>query len=186
MSILDVIITVMLLLSFWQGWRQGFVMQLTKIVGLILSAVVAFQYHRPVAEQLERWIPLSGMGQSASSFASSPFVQNGLYNIVAFLLLSFVTGLVVRYIGSLLNSVAQLPVLSLINRLAGSVIAFVKTGLVFLLVLAVVSLIPVEGVQHILAGSSFAAYVKQEMPTILDWVKQQFNHPAPHSTNSVL
>ncbi|BAU26913.1 putative membrane protein required for colicin V production [Aneurinibacillus soli] len=186
MNILDIIIVVVLLLSFWRGWHQGFVMQLTKIAGLILSAVVAFWYHRPVAEQLSHWIPLSGAGQSASSFAALPFVQNGLYNIVAFALLAFVTGLVVRYIGSLLNSVAQLPVLSMINRLAGSVVAFVKTGIIFLLILAVVSLIPVESVQHTLAGSSFASYAKQEMPAVLDWVKQEFNQPTSHSKNSTL
>lgn len=186
MSILDWIIAVVLLLSLWRGWRQGFVMQLTKIAGLILAAVVAFWYHRPVAEQLAQRLPVSGAGQSASSFAALPFVQDGLYNIIAFALLAFVTGLIVRYVGSLLNSVAQLPVLSIVNRLTGSVIAFLKTGIIFLLVVSVLSLIPVEEVQQTIDSSWFASHAKQQVPSLLDWMKQNFNQSPLRSVDSTL
>ncbi|WP_047150537.1 CvpA family protein [Aneurinibacillus tyrosinisolvens] len=94
MNILDGILIVILLLSIWSGYRQGLVLQLVKLAGLVLSFAVAFFYYKQLAVKLMEWFPLSKL-QSAGSFSAIgelPFVQHGLYNVIAFFILASLTG----------------------------------------------------------------------------------------------
>jgi uncharacterized membrane protein required for colicin V production len=179
MNILDVIILILLLVSVWRGYRQGLVGQLVRLASFIVSFVVAFIYYRPFAAQLAEWLPLSKLKVSGSfgAVAGAPLVQHALYNIVAFALLAFVAGAVVRLIGGLLEGIADLPVLSIVNRLAGAVIGFVKIGLVLFLILAVASVLPVPTIQQTLNHSLFASYAASSSSDLLQWIKELIQNP---------
>jgi uncharacterized membrane protein required for colicin V production len=178
-NILDVILIVLLLISIWRGYRQGLVGQLVRVVSLALSFVVAFLYYRQVAAKLAEWVPLAKVDANSSlgQVVGFPFVQQVLYNIAAFALLSLAVGLTVRFIGGFLNGAAQLPVLSLVNQLAGGAIAFVKSGLILFLILTVATLLPIPAVQQTLNESLLASYVATHSSDVVQWVKEMIQNP---------
>lgn len=190
MNILDIVILVLLVLSVWRGYRTGLIGQLVRVASFIASFVVAFMYYRPVAAKLAEWGPLSSAEASGSfgAVAGFPIVQHAIYNIVAFALLAFATGLAVRLVGGFLDRITKLPGLSIVNRLAGGIVGAVKNGLILFIILAVASLLPIPTVQQTLDTSLFASYATTYSSDLAQWVKEMIQNPlstTSENTNSL-
>jgi uncharacterized membrane protein required for colicin V production len=62
-----------------------------------------------------------------------------ILNVLAFVALFIVTIIIIKIIGVLLNKISQLPVLSFVNKLGGSIIGIIKGALLCMLLVSVVS-----------------------------------------------
>lgn len=62
-----------------------------------------------------------------------------ILNVLAFVALFIVIIIIIKIIGVLLNKISQLPVLSFVNKLGGSIIGIIKGGLLCMLLVSVVS-----------------------------------------------
>ncbi|WCK53745.1 CvpA family protein [Aneurinibacillus sp. Ricciae_BoGa-3] len=184
MSLLDVVLLLLLIGGIWSGYRQGLVAQLVKLVALVLSFVVAFMYHKSLAAALMSWFPLSKISgnSSFSSLAGMLPVESAIYNSVAFFFLLIFTGFVVRWLGGFLNGIAKLPVLSLINRILGAVVGFLKNGLILALIIVIANVLPISALHQTLNRSAIASLITKNTPSISQIFTDMTKKPVSKAT----
>lgn len=171
MSILDWSILILLLLGLWTGYRQGLMLQLVKLVTLVASYGVAFLFYKPFAQQLTQWFPLStqsGKGMFSSVAGILP-IQQILYYSISFALIFIGAGIVLRWVGSILNAVANLPILSIVNHLGGGFLGLVKSSLILLLLLVIAYALPLSDVHQAIDGSVLGSYAVKKSPGLLQF-----------------
>ncbi|MEX2656344.1 MAG: CvpA family protein [Balneolales bacterium] len=113
MNLLDGIAAIFILFFAWKGFRNGLAKEVFRIVGLVLSGFIAFQY----AEVIGRWLqPLFS-------------ISTDLIPYIAFALL-FILALIAVQLGIVfLDTLIQLLLLSIPNRLFGALFGVLKSSL---------------------------------------------------------
>ena len=110
MNSIDLIVCLILLLAVWNGWRQGLVVQVCSLAGIVIAIWLAAHYGARVGE----WLRLDESFSAAGGF-------------VAVLV---VVVLVVAVIGRLLRGVFRFAGFGLVDTLLGVVVAVLKYLLV--------------------------------------------------------
>ncbi|SHJ56788.1 membrane protein required for colicin V production [Alicyclobacillus tolerans] len=151
---LDIIMLLVLLLGAWNGYRTGFIRQVTRLFGGIIAYAVSYWLRPYVAPVIEKWHILPNIPQG---FATEIF--GNLSGAVAFLLIFVVTYLILRYAAGLLETLFSLPVLSFINRLAGLAAGILLTLLFLYIAVLVLHYIHNPALQAQLRHSQFAAWL---------------------------
>lgn len=114
MNVIDIIVGVLLLYSFWRGWRSGILVQLGGIAGVILGAWLAFRF----SEQVGAWL----------SIATD-------YKWLAFLLVLIVVMIAVIMLCKFLTRILENGGLSLPIRMLGAVASTLKVIVILALIL---------------------------------------------------
>ncbi|EIT85416.1 Colicin V production protein [Fictibacillus macauensis ZFHKF-1] len=170
---LNLVIIILLVGGFLIGLRRGLIMQAVHLVGFIAAYVVAYLYFRDLAPHLKLWIPYPISDESSlSNVINNMPIEDVYYNAIAFLLLFIATKIVLHIIGSMLNFLAELPILRTINRWLGGVLGFIEVYLIVFLLLFVASLIPSGGVHDTYEKSSVGKAIVQNTPVFSDKVKE--------------
>lgn len=177
MNILDILILLIIAASVLNGLRRGFVLQVSRFVGLILALVVAFRFSPDLAEGLKQLIPLSEQGENTASWIAFLPMDLFLYRVIAFALLFFGTKLIVRLIAGLLNQVVSLPVLNTVNRLAGFILAAVQAFIILFIVVNVLQFVPGPKMHSLLEESLIASWMIDQTPVLTDWLKDWIKSP---------
>ncbi|TVQ70835.1 MAG: CvpA family protein [Balneolaceae bacterium] len=114
MNLLDAVIILFIAIFAWKGFRNGLVKEVFRIVGLVLAVFVAFQY---------------------ANFAGS--IIGALFNIqdfylpyIGFALLFIAAQIAVHVSIVFLDKLIQLLLLSIPNRLFGSLFGVLKSSLI--------------------------------------------------------
>lgn len=114
MLIVDIVLILILVAITARGWRQGFVDSLAELIG----AVIAFLVARAMSPWVADWLLFLLPGRP------------GLIRFIAFVIVfAFVMRLVGWLLGlaaDLLNLVARLPLISMVNSLLGAVLGFLS------------------------------------------------------------
>ncbi len=76
-----------------------------------------------------------------------------------------------QMIGSMLDFVAQLPLLKSVNRWAGGALGFMEVYLLLFVLLYVSALVPVSAIQQPLHDSLIASLIVKHTPILSDFVK---------------
>lgn len=172
MDIADWIILAVLLFSAWDGYRTGLISQLVRLLGTVLAYVSAWQFHAALVPPIKRWI-LDNALKNAHTLQTVPIVnllssggnmnQLGatIANVIAFGIVFYVSLLVIRYLGHLLNSVFHLPGLSFINRMAGLAAGIVVAVLLIAVLINFAAYIPVPALKAQISHSALSPMFKQ-------------------------
>ncbi|MDR2359478.1 MAG: CvpA family protein [Prevotellaceae bacterium] len=129
MAYIDIIIGVLLLLSFVLGWRQGLIRQLFGILALLLGVFCAYKFSDSTAYYLSKWFSMN----------------EGVTGAVAFAITFIVVLFLVILTGRLADRFIKLVALGLVNRLLGAILGALKAVLIIsvcLVVLKSFSLLP--------------------------------------------
>lgn len=118
MNWFDILISVLLLIAFINGYRRGLIMQLVGLATIVLAAIFGGKLAATILPELNRLINLA------------PDVARVLSFVLAFALIAVGISL----IGRLLERFINVVFLSFINRVIGAIVA-VGTMMVFLSVL---------------------------------------------------
>lgn len=155
MTVVDIVILVFVLLAALNGLRTGLVRQVVSLVGVVVGYVVARTMYGVLVPLVMKVIkvPLDPHNPLRS------FLNGQLQVCVAFVLLFVVTYFAVGLIGRLLDSVARLPGLSIINRMAGLVLGGILAIFIAAVLVNLLSLVPNTAVQHLIKGSTIAQYL---------------------------
>ncbi|MBU8905115.1 CvpA family protein [Desertibacillus haloalkaliphilus] len=169
----SVILFLILVASFFVGMRRGMILQLVHLLGFVVSLIVAYLYYQELASYIRLWIPypqLTG-DDPISMFISSFDFENVYYSGIAFAILFFGTRILLQIIGSMVDVLAQLPILRMINRWLGGALAVIETYLLLFIVLHVAALLPIDFVQELLHGSFVAQLILNYTPFLSAWIK---------------
>ena len=172
MDIADWIILAVLVFSAWDGYRTGLISQLVRLLGTVLAYVSAWKFHSALVPPLRKWL-LSNVLKNVHSLKDVPVVNilssggsvhqlgTTIANVLAFSIVFYVSLLVIRYLGHLLNSVFHLPGLSFFNRMAGMVAGVVVAVLLIAVLINFAAYIPVPELKTQISHSALSPMFKQ-------------------------
>lgn len=126
------------------------------------------KYFRPLAEKLALWIPypeLSSDGMWAVFLQSLP-LETAFYNAVSFALIFFSVKIILQIVASMLDFVAELPLISIVNRLLGSILGFLEVYLILFIILFILALTPLSTIQLWINDSSVAIFMIEKTPIL--------------------
>ena len=124
MNLLDIVILILLLFAFLRGLFKGFVLELSGLVGIVISIYIAKHYT-----------------YSLSSFIESLFSLNSeTAPIVTFLILFFVALLFFHFIAVLIDKFISMIALGWLNKILGGAISFIKYVLIISVLINIFSI----------------------------------------------
>ncbi|WP_080873477.1 CvpA family protein [Oceanobacillus timonensis] len=160
--ILTLIISLILIGGFFIGLRQGLVLQFVNITGFIVSIAAAYLFFNDIAPHLS-WIPSPGADSSFEPI---------FYQTIAFLLLLIGTQILWNILGSVLNVLANLPLINIVNSWLGGAFGFVKVYLILFLFLNLVAFVPIVSLQKSVSDSTLAQTMLQRTPILSEKVEE--------------
>ncbi|WP_407269133.1 CvpA family protein [Radiobacillus sp. PE A8.2] len=165
---IDLILIIVLVLGVLIGLKRGFILQVFHLIGFIVAFIVAAIFFDDIAKQLDLWIPYPELPADATwaVFVDTLPLEAAFYNAIAFAALFFVTKVVLQIIASMLDFVADLPILNLLNSWLGAILGFVEIYLLAFVFLYIAALLPVAFVQSLIEQSSIAAFMIDNTPII--------------------
>ena len=165
-------IVLFLLYSFYTGYRRGFVIQLVRLVGYIVSAIVASKLYVPFSKYTEMLVPFPSVQQNSQlalyNEATSFILDTAFYRVISFIVVAFVGWLITNFIGLLFRRVSYYMPFRWVNHLAGGIMnVFISFSFVYL-ILFVMSLIPVEAIQQQFVDNPIAYRIVSQTPILTD------------------
>lgn len=176
---IDLILLLILVIGFFIGFRRGFVLQVVYFAGFIAAYIVAYLYFDDVAPYLKLWVPFPAPSEdSAVSLLFETFdLESAYYKAVSFAMLFFGTKITLHIVGSMLDFLADLPILRTINGWLGGTLGFIEVYLLLFILLYVGALTPIESVQTIMNDSIVAKGIVEHTPVVSGKVKELWmNH----------
>lgn len=164
----SIIILLVLLFGFLIGLKRGFILQLMHLIGYVASFIVASLLFRKLASHLALWIPYPDLGSDSlwAIFLSSQPLENAFYNAISFAIIFFATKIILQIIASMLDSLANLPILRQVNKLLGAILGFVEVYLIVFIILYILALVPIESIQTKIKSSFLATLIVEYTPIL--------------------
>ncbi|WP_335872886.1 CvpA family protein [Bacillus sp. 2205SS5-2] len=171
---LDLILLIIFVISFFIGLRRGFILQLIHMTGFIIAFVVAYLYHDELAPKLTLWIPYPALNEEStlSMIFDATNMDQAYYRAIAFAIIFFVVKIITQIIGSMLDFLAQFPLLKQFNSGAGAVLGFIEMYLIVFILLYIAALLPVGFVQTAISDSVMAENMIKHTPILSDQLKE--------------
>lgn len=161
MNWFDLLIGILLLIAFINGYRKGLIMQLVGLATLVLAAIFGGRLAEKILPEIHRLIDITPVAARVLSF------------VLVFALIAIVLSLV----GKMLQKFIDVVLLSFINRLLGAVIA-VGTMLLFLsIILNLVLMLDKEEVvlkKETREDSFFFKRVETIVPAIIPYLNNEY------------
>lgn len=170
---LDFIVFILLLLGFIIGIKRGFILQTIHMIGFFVSFIVAYMYHDELAPKLILWIPYPHFGSDTTLqwFFDAVNLEAAYYRAIAFVLIFFAVKIALRIIGSMLDFIAQVPIIRTLNIWAGGALGFIEVYLFIFIILFIGALLPIESIQNALNDSILARTIVDHTPVLSKQIK---------------
>src|SRR5699024_8092138 len=135
---------------------------------------ISVLYYDKLASRLVLWIPYPELSSDSlwAVFVQSSPLKQGFYNAIAFAIIFFATKIILQIIATMLDFVADLPILNSVNKLLGSVFGFVEVYLTVFVVLYILALAPVDFIQEQISDSSVARLIIEKTPFLSEKVQE--------------
>ncbi|UII55120.1 CvpA family protein [Cytobacillus spongiae] len=171
---LDLAILIILILGFFVGLRRGFILQLIHLTGFIIAFIVAHMYYADLAPKLNLWVPYPSFGDQTAiqMLLNNGNLEDAYYRAIAFVVIFFVVKITLQIIGSMLDFVANLPVLKTMNIWAGGALGLIEVYLITFILLYIAALLPIEFIQNPLNHSIIAKTMVNHTPVFSEYIKQ--------------
>jgi len=169
----NILILGLLIFGLLMGLKRGLILQSVHLFGFIISFIIAVIYYDRLSPHLSLWIPypeLSGDSSWAAFLQSLP-LETGFYNGIAFVVVFFAAKIVLQILASMIDFIAELPLLNSVNRILGAVLGFFEVYLILFVLLYILALIPLELIQSALDQSSLAQAIVEKTPYFSGKVK---------------
>lgn len=165
---LSLIVVAILAYCFYSGARRGMWLQAIHVVGYLLSLVLARVTYLPLSVFMTQWVPYpSATEQSKFVFFTDKVgltLDHGFYNGVAFVFMLMVGWLITRFVAMWFHDLSYRKADENLSLVVGGVLNFLMGYLFIFLILYLLALIPVTGIQDMLAHSSVASAIVRYTP----------------------
>lgn len=163
---ISLIIFLLLVFGFFIGLKRGFILQLFHLIGFIASFIIAVMYYSKLSPKLALWIPYPELSADSSwaVFMQSLPLEKGFYNAISFAIIFFAAKIGLQIIASMLDFVAELPILSSFNKILGAVLGFLEVYLLLFIILFILALTPLTTVQAWINDSFLALFIIEHTP----------------------
>lgn len=164
----NIILIGLLLFGLFMGMKRGFILQVFHLLGYIASFVVATLYYDKLVPYLKFWIPYPEISDPSTviSFLQALPLESAFYNAISFAIIFFATKVILHIVASMLDFVADLPILSWFNTIFGAVLGFLEVYLISFVILNIMILLPVASIQSLIGDSSIALLMIEHTPIL--------------------
>ncbi|MCU7557106.1 CvpA family protein [Macrococcus capreoli] len=164
---INLLLLFFLILGTVIGLRRGLILQSLHLIGTIGAFIVARMYYAPLAQKMELIIPFpSAEGNYKSAFLNMVTNEMTFYNVVSFIILFFITKVILQMVATVFDYIAQLPILKQLNAMLGAVLGFVECYLLLFIVLFLFSMMPNGWIQAHLNGSFISNIIVNYTPIL--------------------
>ncbi|GAA0429182.1 CvpA family protein [Lentibacillus halophilus] len=172
----DFILIALLVFGFFMGLKRGFILQAFHLIGFIAAFILAALYYDKLAPKLTLFIPYPDLenGGEWADFLQSVPLEGTFYNAIAFAVIFFATKMLLQIVASMLDFVAELPILHAVNRWLGAVLGFAEIYLLIFIVLYILALAPVQQIQTWINDSSVALIILENTPILSEQIKSMW------------
>lgn len=170
---LSLIILALLFLGFLIGLKRGFVMQVFHLINYIISFIIAVIYYDKLSEKLALWIPYPELSSDTSwaLFLQTLPLENAFYNAVSFAIIFFTVKIILHIIASMLDFIAEMPILRSVNKLFGAGLGFLEMYLILFILLFILALTPLSSIQDWIEHSFVAKLMIEYTPIFSKLIK---------------
>ncbi len=131
-SIIDIVIGAVLLFFIYKGSKNGFMVEVGKIVALVSGFILANRFSTVIGEAVFSWIK-----------------DETVRALIGYLAIFFVTALIIGLVAKILQRLFEIMLLGWLNRLLGFLLGFLKGFLIVSLLIFILESIPTESVQNL-------------------------------------
>jgi membrane protein required for colicin V production len=128
MNVIDLFIIIIASYFITRGFFRGFISELAIVLGLVFGYILTITYLGLVSEIL---------------FIYLPKIPLLLINIIAFLLIFFVTNLIIRLGAGVITKTLNFVMLGWLNRLLGAFFGLIKSVIIMSFLVFLIELFPV-------------------------------------------
>lgn len=143
MIYIDIIIVILFILGFLEGWKKGLLTSTVKLVASILIFVLAVILKKPISLILIEHLPFFSFGGIFKDITTLNIV---LYEGIAFLICVFILTILVnillKFTGILNKFINATIILGLPNKTGGAIINVLRYYVIAFIIIFIVSLIP--------------------------------------------
>ncbi|HLS10070.1 CvpA family protein [Lentibacillus sp.] len=167
------ILIILLMFGFFIGLKRGFILQTFHLIGFIVAFILAALYYDELAPKLALWIPYPELDDNGAwaDFLEAIPLEGTFYNAIAFAIIFFGVKIILQIIASMLDFVAELPILRSLNKWLGAVLGFVEIYLLIFIVLYILALTPLTEIQSWINDSSVALFILEDTPILSEQIK---------------
>jgi membrane protein required for colicin V production len=168
LEIVDIIIVIILGLGAYEGFKQGFLMSIVGLVGFVVAIILGFYFMDPMAGWLAENVREVNLG----------------YPIAGFLVIFFISMILIRVVGWTLKKLINIILLGGIDSAAGGVLGALKAGFFISLFLWFTTEFQMDLPKKWLKSSETLGYIQPMAPAVIATVEPFF--PKVGSTRSKL
>ncbi|WAA10202.1 CvpA family protein [Fervidibacillus albus] len=163
---LNVIIVILLLTGLIVGLRRGLILQIVHLTSFFIAFLLATLYYEELSARLSLWIPYPTLGDSSAleMFLEMVNGEAAFYKGISFFLIFFVVKLLLHIVGSMLDFLANVPVIKQLNGWLGALFGFFEVYLILFVILYILALLPIEYIQNLIRQSSIATSMIEHTP----------------------
>lgn len=128
----DILFSIILLIFTINGFRRGLIKEVARLGGLFIGCVISSKYHMQLSPFLEDY-----------------FVNEKAIQIISFLIIFFISIIIINLIFLTIQKFFELIYLGWLNKLLGSLLGFVKGLLVISIIVFCMDILPHETIKKI-------------------------------------
>lgn len=167
---LTLIILISLGLGFYFGYRRGLVMQSIRLLGYVVTFILATQFFQPLSQWVEMIVPFPAVAQNTNlaiyNEQTSFIIDDAFYRVLTFILIGFIGWLVTNLLARLFQPLLYIGILNTANKVIGGIINFLVTYVIIFILLFALSLIPLEFIQQQFVNSPLAYWIVTQSPLL--------------------
>lgn len=187
MNIVDIGLIGLFMISLFYGHHRGFVKLAIGLVGLIVSLVVAYSFSSDTAVFLQEQFPLPAESTNPlfQMLLSLSSLHSFIYSALAFILLFFIVRFLCNIMGRVLQSFAELPIISILNRSLGAILGGLLMLLFLMVSIHLLDMAPNGKWKKTYYQSAITQYLFDLSPFISEHIRK-VPTPRPHDRSDIL
>lgn len=171
---LSLLVIIILALGFYAGYRSGLVMQVVRLLGYIITYVIATQYFESLSQWVEMVVPFPAVQPDSQlvlySEAQSFLLDKTFYKLLTFLMIWLIGWLVTNVLSVVFTKVSYYSLLNIGNRIVGGIINFLVIYFIVFMVLYLLSLVPLEFIQQQFVNNPMIFWIVDSTPVLSEFV----------------
>ena len=164
MNWIDLIISLLLVYAFYNGFKNGLILELTALLALVLGIFAAYYYADITAHYLDKWVDWS----------------DAILMTFAFILTFIIVVILINLIGKIISKIIGMIALGLVNKIAGGIFGLLKIFLLISVLFLVADAVKqyVDLFQYKIVQSSYILNFYEEnilelFPQIIDTLEEK-------------
>lgn len=165
MSYVDLGLLVVLILSVFAGYKSGVIKSTVRLLALLISAIVAYQFKGMLASFLISFMPALNFGGLFKDITSmSILFYHGASFLVIFVIIYSILSIVIMLAGFLDKLLKMTVILYLPDKILGGIIGFIQGTMIAFIIIFVLAQLPYT--QKYVIESTYGYQILNRTPII--------------------